>query len=260
MSISRIHILVDLVDLNVTKWPSEKSIHDITLYSYDQLYKHIIHIHLNAEHNDTIRRATQFFRKIYLSLYLKGLCVRGSRRPNWTTTYWPPLLWPSAFLSVLLGCSTGGLGAQPLWDMFLNPASSLQLIWSPNWLIGGLRAPSAGCWLSLPQLVSNWSGLQTAQSYIIVQRHLLLVGVTNCTHSTLYGQGYTLLFLDRMHLLFIQVHFLFWLPGRVVGQYTKITKVDYPSNSRRCTCKKTWGIWLHKQREDGANIIRLRPS
>ena len=36
---------------------------------------------------------------IYLSLYLKGLCVRGSWRPNRTATYWPPLLWPSAFLS-----------------------------------------------------------------------------------------------------------------------------------------------------------------
>ena len=36
-------------------------------------------------------------------------------------------------------------------------------------------APSAGCWLSLPHLVSNWSGLQTdwiswALSYIIVLR------------------------------------------------------------------------------------------
>ncbi len=27
--------------------------------------------------------------------------------------------------------------------------------------IGGPEAPSAGCWLSLPHLVSNWSGLQT---------------------------------------------------------------------------------------------------
>ena len=33
---------------------------------------------------------TQSFRKIYLSLYLKGLCVRGSWRLNRTTTYWTP--------------------------------------------------------------------------------------------------------------------------------------------------------------------------
>ena len=36
----------------------------------------------------------------------------------------------------------------------------------------------------------------------------------------IHGQGYTLLFLDRMHQLFTQVHFLFWQPGWVVGPYT----------------------------------------
>ena len=79
---------------------------------------------------------TQFFRKIYLSLYLKGFkrVTKGitvwevSWRLNRTATYWPTLLWPyQRFFPVLLGCSTGGLGAQPLWNMFLIPASSLQL-------------------------------------------------------------------------------------------------------------------------------------
>ena len=32
-----------------------------------------------------------------------------------------------------------------------------------------------------------------------------------------HGQGYILIFLDRMHLLFTQVNFLFWQLGR--GQY-----------------------------------------
>ena len=50
----------------------------------------------------------QSFRKIYLSLYLKGLCVRGSWRPNRTATYWSPLLWPSAFLSRSLGLLNRG--------------------------------------------------------------------------------------------------------------------------------------------------------
>ena len=61
------------------------------LYCHDQLYKHIC----IQNHNDgTIRSATQFFRKIYLSLYLKeikrvtkGFTVRGSWRPNRTATY-----------------------------------------------------------------------------------------------------------------------------------------------------------------------------
>ena len=48
------------------------------IHDQDQLYKHIIHIHLHAEHNDTIRTSDTVLRKIYISLYLKGFCVRGS--------------------------------------------------------------------------------------------------------------------------------------------------------------------------------------
>ena len=44
--------------------------------------------------------------------------------------------------------------------------------------------------------------------------------------QTIHGQGYILIFLDRMHLLFTQVHFLFWQPDRVGGQYT--TQLVYP--------------------------------
>ena len=127
----------------------------------------------------------------------------------------PTLLAITAFLYRYHELLNQGPGAQPLWVLVFSTASYLQLVWSPtaqsrrplllgavfstalflqlfwspNWLVGGLRAPSAGCWLSLPHLVSNWSGLQTdwiccALSYIIVHAHLLLVGVTNCTHST----------------------------------------------------------------------------
>ena len=80
------------------------------------------------------RRATQSFRRICTShIIWKVLCVRGSWRPNRTATYWPPLLWPSVFLSRSPGCcSTRSLGAH-----------------------------SAGCWLPLPHLVTNGSGFQT---------------------------------------------------------------------------------------------------
>ena len=50
---------------------------------------------------------------------------------DWTKTAAPPPTSPCVVL-VLLGCSTGGLGAQPLWDMF-----------------------------SFQHLLTNWSGLQT---------------------------------------------------------------------------------------------------
>ena len=158
------------------------------------------------------------FRKIYLSLYLKGLCVRGSWRPNRTAIYWPPLLWPSPrFFPVLLSFSNGDLGAQPFWVLFFSTASYLQLVWSPTaqsgaWgllllgagflyhilsptglvsklSIGGPEASSAGYWLSLPHLVSNWSGLQTNWLPVFTELHNSSTppsscGRHNCTHST----------------------------------------------------------------------------
>ena len=79
----------------------------------------------------------------------------------------PPLYWPQPrFFPVLLCCSTGGLGAH-----------------------------YAGCWFSLPHLVTNGSGLQTdwiscALSYITVQRLLLLVGVIIALIQSIHVQGY----------------------------------------------------------------------
>ena len=41
--------------------------------------------------------------------------MKGSWRLNRTATYWPPLFWLSQpFFLVLLGCSAGGLGVQPM--------------------------------------------------------------------------------------------------------------------------------------------------
>ena len=45
--------------------------------------------------------------------------------------------------------------------------------------IGGSEAPFAGCWLSLPHLVSNWSGLQTN-----------LLPVFTEFNAPIHGQGY----------------------------------------------------------------------
>ena len=176
------------------------------LYSHDQLYKHIC-IYTSAcvqnHNNDTIKTSVTVLRKIYLSLYLKGLCVRGSWRPNRTATYWPPLYWPKQrFFPVLLGCSTGDLGAQAFWVLVFSTASYLQLVWSPT----------------------DW--ISCALSYIIVQRQPSSCGRLNfALIQPVHGQGYNILiFLDRMHLLFIQMHFLFWQTGRGGGQYA--TKVD----------------------------------
>ena len=108
---------------------------------------------MQNHNDDTIKTSDTVIRKIYLSLYLKGLCVRGSWRPNRTATYWLPLLWPQQrFFPVLLGFSTGGLGAQPLWVLVFSTASYLQLVWSPTGLISKLQLLNRGpegslCWV-----------------------------------------------------------------------------------------------------------------
>ena len=106
----------------------------------------------------------------------------------------------------------------------------------PNWLIGGLRAPSAGCRLSLPHLVSNWLNFLCTELYNSSTRTFFLWVSQIPLIQPIHDQGYTLLFLDRIHLLFTQVHFLFWHHGRVVGQYTTISGiircVDYKCYQR----------------------------
>ena len=142
------------------------------------------------------RRATQFFRKIYLSLYLKGFervtkgfTVRESWRPNRTATYWPPFLWPyQHFFQVLLGCLTGGPAS-----MGHVPHSS---IFSPIGLISN--------WLSF--LCTELYNCSTPTSFLWASQIALI--------QPFHSQGYILIFLDRMHLLFTQVHFLFWQLGR----------------------------------------------
>ena len=131
----------------------------------------------------------------------------------------PTLLAITAFLSRspgLLKRGPGGpafLGAGFLYRI-LPPTRLI-----PNWLIGGLRAPSAECWLSLPHLVSNWLNFQCTELYNSSTSTFLWASQIALIQP-IHGQDYTLLFLDRMHLLFTQVHFLFWQPGRVVVQYT----------------------------------------
>ena len=182
---------------------------------------------------------TQWRRKIYLSLYLKRFewVIKGftvwkvSWRLNRTATYWPPTLMA---ITAFLSRSHGLLNQGPLWDMVLIPASSLQLIWTPtdlnsNCSIGGSWGPpllGAGSLYSvftptdlnflLPELYNNLTST-------------LLPASVTISHSIqpVHSQGYILIFLDWMHLLFRQVHFLFWQLGRVGGQYAKILRASF---------------------------------
>ena len=129
--------------------------------------------------------------------------MRGSWRPNRTATYWPPTLMaisvvpfsfsraaqlearrPSSLLddgfvyhilslTHLISNSIGGPEGPSCWVVAFSSTTSLRLLWSPT-QSGVPTAPSAGWWLSLPHLVSNFSGPQlpvilSSPSYIIVQ-------------------------------------------------------------------------------------------
>ena len=92
----------------------------------------------HIQHNKDER--TQFFRKIHLSLYLKGLRKGYERyylwevrwRLNRTAIYWPPN--SSGYSSISFPFSwaaqLGAWSSSLYWDMVLIPASSLQLIWT----------------------------------------------------------------------------------------------------------------------------------
>ena len=68
--------------------------------------------------------------------------MRGSWRLNRTATYWPPLLWPSAFLSRSPGLLNRRPGGPTLcWVLAFSTASCHQLVWSPK-LTDFLSSPS----------------------------------------------------------------------------------------------------------------------
>ena len=109
---------------------------NVMLYSHMinmDIYTYTCRIHIDA----IIKTSEDFFKKIYLSLYLKGVCVRGSWRPNGTATYWPPLLRPSV---LCLSRSPGLLNRRPggpafCWVLAFSTTSSLQLLVSKTqWL------------------------------------------------------------------------------------------------------------------------------
>ena len=114
------------------------------------------------------RRETQFSLYIPLTLFER---VWEWVRPNRTATYWPHLLWPQLrFFPVLLGWSTGGLGAQPLWDMFFIPASFLRLVWSPTETAqSGVWGPTLLGAGFLYRILSPTDWTSCAPSYIIVR-------------------------------------------------------------------------------------------
>ena len=99
--------------------------------------------------------------------------------------------------------------------MVLIPAYYLQLIWIPTAQSGFLRAPSAGCWFSLPHLISNFLRTELYYCFTPTQFNLSTVKVIPMIPST----G-------------CPCNFLFWQLGR--GQYATqwILRIkDFPMHS-----------------------------
>ena len=113
-------------------------------------------------------------------------------------------------------CSIRGLRA-PSVGCWLSLPHLLQLVWSPTAQSGVLGAPSAGCWFSLPHLIFNWLNFLCTELYNSSTSTIILWASQIALNQPIHCQGYILIFLDRMHLLFTPVHFLFWQLGR--GQY-----------------------------------------
>ena len=118
--------------------------------------------------------------------------------------------------------------AQPrVWGPILpGTCSSFQhLLSNCDYSIGGPRAPSARCWFSLPLLISNWLNFLCPELYNYLTPTLLPPSVT-ISHSNqpVHSQGYILIFLDRMQLLFTLVHFHFDSLARVNMLHISIIK------------------------------------
>ena len=117
----------------------------------------------------------------------------------------PTLMSITAFLSRSPGLLNQGPGCQA--SLGHGPHSS---IFSPtDCSIGVLRTPSAGCWFSLQHLFSNCLTSCLHPGYIIVRRTPSCGRHKSHSIQPVHGQGYILIFPDRIHLLFTQVHFLF---------------------------------------------------
>ena len=133
-------------------------------------------------HIDAMKTSDTVLKKIYLSLYLKGLCVRGSWRPKRAAIYWPPLLWPSAL------CLSRSPDAQPeaRGPSFLLSAGFVYHILSPTGLVSKLTD-----FLSSPSYIRVQSptqylpitGQQDVSLTLSLEWHVWLSGRGNNCHA-----------------------------------------------------------------------------
>ena len=135
----------------------------------------------------------------------------------------------TAFLSRLLGCSTGGLGAwgpslAGTWSSFQHLLSNSSEALNSNCSIGGPEGPL--CWVlvlstaSYPQLI--WTSCR--RGYIIIWSPLFFLRASQ--FRTQFNPS-TVKVISWYSSSGCTCYFLFWQLGRVGGQYA--THVHFPS-------------------------------
>ena len=103
------------------------------------------------------------------------MCEREFWRPNWTATYWPPLLWLSASLSRSTGLLNWRPGDPLCWMLAFSIASchptGLQTLWLP--VFTELYNSSIAHSISLEWLV--WSSSSGNNCHAVHQVHSMPV-------------------------------------------------------------------------------------
>ena len=162
---------------------------------------------------------TQFFRKIYRSLYWKG-CV-WEEVGDWTE---------------LQHIDPHSIG---------HNCVSFPFSWAAQ---PGAWGPSlSGTCSSIRHLTSNWLNFLCTELYNSSTPTFFLWASHIALIQPIHGQGYNILiFLDQMHLLFTQVHFLFWQPGRVGGQYTAVSHYLLLIIVKVNLCFQFWNFVLYR--------------
>ena len=173
------------------------------------------------KHNDTMKTSGHRSFEKYTSHFIERVvCERELETEQNCNILTPTLMAITAFLSrspELLNRGPGvpvSLGHGPHSSIFSPIATAQSGAWGPPLLGAGslyrIFSPTDLNFLS-PGLYDNLTPT-------------LLPASVTISHSIqpLDSQGYILIFLDRIHLLFTQMHFLFWQFGRVGGQYATI--------------------------------------
>ena len=159
------------------------------------------------------RRATQFFRKIYLSLSWKG---------------------SKGLLKILL-CESWVGGWKELQHIdphsYSHNSVSFPFFWAAQ--PGGWGPSLSGTCFSFQHLLSNWMNFVCTELYINLTSTLLPASVTiSDPIQPVHGQFYILIY--RMHLLFTQMHFLF---DSLVGSEVNIQYFNWDFGDEWTVCK-----------------------